>query len=163
MKKFDQLTASQKKFVVAVIESNPQYKTDAKITLKECAAIYYEEKAKREGKKPEKIGYPNWLFKSNKIDRGLYQLPVPTENQLSQFAQEMNTKANPVRAAKAKVISLGKSAVESQFEMDADESKLQKIIDDSLEYEDYDSVSDFNDICREAGIDISGGGSNDYY
>ena len=163
MMKFDQLTASQKKFVVAVIESNPQYKTDPKITLKECAAIYYEEKAKREGKKGEKIGYPNWLFKSNKIDRGLYQLPVPSETQLSQFAQEMSTKANPVKAAKAKVISLSKSTVESQFEMDADESKLQKIIDESLEIEDYDAASDFNDICREAGIDISYGSSNDYY
>lgn len=162
MKKFDQLTASQKKFVVAVIESNPQYKTDPKITLKECAAIYYEEKEKREGKKGEKIGYPNWLFKTNKIDRGLYQLPVPSENQLSQFAQEMSAKINPVKAAKAKVISLSKTAVESQFEMDAEESKLQKIIDESLDYEDYDAASDFNDICREAGIDI-GGGSNDYY
>ena len=162
MKKFDQLTASQKKFVVAVIESHPQYKTDPVITLKECAAIYYDEKAKREGKKGEKIGYPNWLFKSNKIDRGQYQLPVPTENQLSQFAQEMSAKANPVRAAKAKVISLSKTAVESNFELDAEENKLQKIIDESLEYEDYDAASEFNDICRGAGIDI-GGNTSDYY
>jgi len=162
MKKFDQLTASQKKFVVAVIESNPQYKTDPVITLKECAAIYYEEKAKREGKKGEKIGYPNWLFNANKIERGKYQLPVPTESQLSQFTQEMTVKTNPVRAAKAKVISLSKTAVESDIELDAEESKLQKIIDDSLEYEDYDAASDFNDICREAGIDI-GGDRNDYY
>jgi hypothetical protein len=43
----------------------------------------------------------------------------------------------------------------------ADEDRLQKIINESLEYEDYDAVNDFNDICREAGIDI--GGSNDYY
>ena len=162
MKKFDQLTASQKKFVVAVIESNPQYKTDPVITLKECAAIYYEMKEKRAGKKGEKIGYPNWLFNANKLERGKYQLPVPTESQLSQFAQEMSVKANPVRAAKAKVISLSKTATESTFEMDAEESKLQKIIDDSLEFEDYDAASDFNDICREAGIDI-GGGRNDYY
>jgi hypothetical protein len=162
MKKFDQLTASQKKFVVAVIESNPQYKTDPVITLKECAAIYYEMKEKRAGKKGEKIGYPNWLFNANKLERGKYQLPVPTESQLSQFAQEMSVKANPVRAAKAKVISLSKTATESTFEMDAEESKLQKIIDDSLEFEDYDAASDFNDICREAGIDI-GGDRNDYY
>ena len=162
MKKFDQLTASQKKFVVAVIESNPQYKTDPVITLKECAAIYYEMKEKRAGKKGEKIGYPNWLFNANKLERGKYQLPVPTESQLSQFAQEMSVKANPVRAAKAKVISLSKTATESTFEMDAEESKLQKIIDDSLEYEDYDAASEFNDICREAGIDI-GGDRNDYY
>lgn len=158
MKKFDQLTSSQKKFVVAVLEAYPQYKTDSVITLKECAGIYYELKAKREGKKGEKIGYPNWLFNANKIERGKYQLPVPSDTQLSQFAQEQSVKANPVRAAKAKVVSLSKAAVESTFEIDQEESKLQKIIDESLETEDWDAQNDFNDICREAGIDISGAG-----
>jgi hypothetical protein len=157
MKKFDQLTASQKKFVVAVIESHPQYKTDPVITLKECAAIYYAEKEKREGKKGEKIGYPNWLFKSNKIERGQYQLPVPTETELSKFVQEMDKKSNPVKAAKAKVISLSKTTMESEVQLSDEETRLQKIIDESLLEDEYDAYDDFNNICAEAGINIGYG------
>ena len=54
MLKFANLSLSQKRFVVAVIESNPQYKKDPQITLKECAAIYYTLRDTRTGAK--KIG-----------------------------------------------------------------------------------------------------------
>jgi len=40
MLKFANLSLAQKRFVVAVIESNKQYKKDPQITLKECASIY---------------------------------------------------------------------------------------------------------------------------
>ena len=58
MLKFANLSFSQKRFVMAVLESNPQYKKDPQITLKECAAIYYTLRDTRTGAKGEKIGYP---------------------------------------------------------------------------------------------------------
>lgn len=162
MLKFANLTLSQKRFVVAVLESNKQYKTDPQITLKECAAIYYAIRDQRTGAKGEKIGYPNWLFNKNKVERGVYQLPVPTEAELSAYAKELADKQTPaVTKAKAKVAKLVKAKVvkvkpaaktadvkEEKMEM----SRLQKIVDESASYDD--DTEDFNAILRENGITI---------
>jgi hypothetical protein len=158
MLKFNALSLSQKRFVVAVIESNPQYKKAPQITLKECAAIYYTMRDQRTGSKGEKIGYPNWLFNKNKVERGVYQLPVPTDAELSAFAKEIADKQTaPVAKAKAKVAKLAKAKTvkvktpaksEDQMEM----SRLQRIIDDSVEVDG--DVEDFNAILRENGIAI---------
>jgi hypothetical protein len=158
MLKFNALSLSQKRFVVAVIESNPQYKKAPQITLKECAAIYYTLRDQRTGSKGEKIGYPNWLFNKNKVERGVYQLPVPTDAELSAFAKEIADKQTaPVAKAKAKVAKLAKAKTvkvkapaktEDQMEM----TRLQRIIDDSVEVDG--DVEDFNAILRENGIAI---------
>jgi hypothetical protein len=161
MLKFNALSLSQKRFVVAVIESNKQYKTDPQITLKECAAIYYSIRDQRTGAKGEKIGYPNWLFNKNKIERGVYQLPVPTDADLSAYTKELAEKNTPaVAKAKAKVAKLAKAktvkvktpavaaAKEEQLEM----SRLQKIVDESVEFDD--DAEDFNAILRENGITV---------
>lgn len=162
MLKFANLTLAQKRFVVAVLESNKQYKTDGRITLKECASIYYTLRDQRTGQKGEKIGYPNWLFNKNKVERGVYQLPVPTEAELSAFAKELADKQTPkVAKAKAKVAKLQKAktvkvkkekpAVESKEEA-LETSRLQKIIDESVEVDE--DVEDFNAILRENGIEV---------
>jgi hypothetical protein len=163
MLKFSALTLSQKRFVVAVLETNPQYNKNPQITLKECASIYYTLRDTRTGAKGEKIGYPNWLFNKNKVERGVYQLPVPTEVELSAFAKEIADKQTaPVAKAKAKVAKLAKAktvkvkstpaakAVEKEDSLES--SRLQRIIDES-EYVDED-VEDFNSILRENGIEI---------
>lgn len=162
MLKFANLTLSQKRFVVAVIESNKQYKKDPKITLKECAAIYYAIRDTRTGAKNEKIGYPNWLFNKNKIERGVYQLPVPTDAELSAYTKELADKLTPpVAKAKAKVAKLAKAktvkvktaktpAVEKEEKLE--KSRLQNIIDDSIEFDD--DTEDFNAILRENGITV---------
>lgn len=162
MLKFANLTLAQKRFVVAVVESNPQYKKDGRITLKECASIYYTLRDQRTGAKGEKIGYPNWLFNKNKVERGVYQLPLPTEHDMTVFAKELADKQTaPVAKAKAKVAKLAKAKTvkvktEKQVaEQDKDalaESRLQRIIDES-EYVDED-VEDFNSILRENGIEV---------
>jgi hypothetical protein len=161
MLKFANLSLSQKRFVVAVLESNKQYKKDPQITLKECAAIYYSIRDQRTGAKGEKIGYPNWLFNKNKIERGVYQLPVPTDAELSAYAKELAEKNTPkVAKAKAKVAKLAKAktvkvktpaksvAKEDSMEM----SRLQKIVDESVDFDD--STEDFNTILRENGITV---------
>ena len=161
MLKFANLSLSQKRFVVAVIESNPQYKKDPQITLKECAAIYYTLRDTRTGAKNEKIGYPNWLFNKNKVERGVYQLPVPTATELSDYQKELDAKLNPVVKAKAKVAKLAKAKTvkvktskpaKVQKEENLEKSKLQKIVDESIEV-DAD-VEDFEQILKENGIKI---------
>ena len=162
MLKFANLSLSQKRFVVAVIESNPQYKKDPQITLKECAAIYYTLRDTRTGAKNEKIGYPNWLFNKNKVERGVYQLPVPTTTELSDYQKELDAKLNPVVKAKAKVAKLAKAKTvkvktskpaKVQKEDKLEKSKLQKIIDESDSGVDAD-VEDFNQILKENGITV---------
>lgn len=162
MLKFANLSLSQKRFVMAVLESNPQYKKNPQITLKECAAIYYALKDQRTGAKGEKIGYPNWLFAKNKVERGMYQLPVPTADEVTAFKKEVAVKnATPVAKAKAKVVKLAKAKTVkvktekkevTQAKDQMDTSRLQKIIDDSIAMDD--DVEDFNAILRENGIEI---------
>lgn len=161
MLKFANLSLSQKRFVVAVVESNPQYKKDPQITLKECAAIYYTLRDQRTGSKNEKIGYPNWLFNKNKVERGVYQLPVPTAQELSDYQKELDAKLNPVAKAKAKVakvqkaktvkVKTAKTAVADK-EQKLEASRLQRIVDESIELDD--DVEDFNQILKENGIEI---------
>ena len=162
MLKFAALSLSQKRFVVSVLESAPQYKTAPQITLKECAAIYYALRDQRTGAKGEKIGYPNWLFAKNKIERGVYQMPVPTEAEMAAYAKEIAVKSiAPVAKAKAKVAKLAQAKVvkvkapkqvASAKQDSMETSRLQKIIDESTSIDD--DVEDFNAILRENGISV---------
>lgn len=150
MLKFNALSASQKKCVIALIEAQPSLKETGKITLKEVVAITQDLATKRDQGAP-KIGYPNWLFKNNKLERGLYQLPVPTEQELSDFAQAKVKSAAP-KVAKAKV---AKKVVAKKSIAVADDSletsRLQSIIDES---DSFDEDEDFNQILRENGIEV---------
>mgnify|MGYP001478959710 CR=1 FL=1 len=168
MLKFSTLTLAQKRFVVAAIESNPAYKKNPQITLKECSALYDAVRATRSGAKGEKIGYPNWLFANNKVERGVYQLPIPTDAELSNYQQELDAKLNPVKKAKAKVAKLAQAKVvktkpvkaqkvvaktaEDESEVEISGSRLNRIIEESAEYDQ--DVEDFNQILRENGIEV---------
>lgn len=162
MLKFANLTLSQKRFVVSVLETNKQYKKDGRITLKECASIYYTLRDQRTGAKNEKIGYPNWLFNKNKVERGVYQLPLPTDADMTAYSKELADKQTPkVTKAKAKVAKLAKAKtvkvkapkqVEAQKTDALESSRLQKIIDDSISVDD--DVEDFNAILKENGIEV---------
>lgn len=164
MLKFANLTLAQKRFVVAAIESNPAYNKNPQITLKECSALYDSVRLARTGAKGEKIGYPNWLFAKNKVERGVYQLPVPTATELSAYQQELDAKLHPVAKAKAKVAKLAKAKVvkvkapkvapvaTDEDEADVSEDRLMRIIEES-EAVDQD-VEDFNQILRENGIEV---------
>jgi hypothetical protein len=150
MLKFASLTLSQQKCVVALIEHTPSLTKDGRITLKEVVAITQDLAAKRTAG-GVKIGYPNWLFKANKVEKGVYQLPVPTTQELSDFAQASAPKAKvaKVKAVKAKTPKVTSKTVVTK---DNGESRLQRIIDES-EYVDED-VEDFNDILRANGIEV---------
>ena len=163
MLKFADLSMAQKKCVVALIEADATLKKTGKITLKEVSTITQDLAAKR-SQGATKIGYPNWLFKANKIEKGLYQLPLPTAKELSAYQQAVESKANPVKAAKVKVAKLAKvKAVKAQAkakpvkaETDEDEdisgSRLNRIIAESEPFDQ--DVEDFNAILRENGIEV---------
>ena len=159
MLKFADLSMAQKKCVVALIEADSTLTKTGKITLKEVSAITQKLAAKR-AQGATKIGYPNWLFKANKLEKGLYQLPLPTAKELSAYQQAVESKANPVKAAKVKVAKLTKvktikaqaKSVTTDEDEDISGTRLNRIIAES---EPYDAdVEDFNAILRENGIEV---------
>jgi hypothetical protein len=151
MLKFASLSLSQKKCVVVLIEANPSLKKDGKISLKEVVAITQDLASKRASGAP-KIGYPNWLFKSNKVERGLYQLPLPTEKELSDYAKDSIPTAVKQKVAKVKTAKVKTVAKTTQADTTLEKSRLQSIIDDSVAHDE--DVEDFNAILRENGIEV---------
>jgi hypothetical protein len=160
MLKFASLTLAQKKCVVAYIEHSPSIKKTGRVTLKDLNVIYHEIAAKRDSG-GVKVGFPNWLLKDNKLERGVYQLPVPTDAELSAYAQESTTKTKVVKAKAPKVVKVkavkAKAPKTAVADTDEDErpvgaGRLAKIIDDSVAYDE--DVEDFNEILRQNGIEV---------
>jgi hypothetical protein len=159
MLKFADLSMAQKKCVVALIEADSTLTKTGKITLKEVSTITQNLAAKR-AQGATKIGYPNWLFKANKLEKGLYQLPLPTAKELSAYQQAVESKANPVKAAKVKVAKLTKvktikaqaKSVTTNEDEDISGTRLNRIIAESEPYDQ--DVEDFNAILRENGIEV---------
>lgn len=150
MLKFATLSLSQQKCVVALIEHTPSLTKDGRITLKDVVAITQDLAAKRTAG-GVKIGYPNWLFKTNKVEKGVYQLPVPTTQELSDYAKACEPKAKvaTVKVVKTKTPKVTKTAVTKNTDVG---TRLQRIIGDS-EFVDTD-VEDFNQILRDNGIEV---------
>lgn len=150
MLKFADLSMAQKKCVVALIEAQPSLKKNSNISLKEVVSITQDLAAKRSAGAP-KIGYPNWLFKTNKVERGMYQLPVPTATELSQYTKDLTNKPASSKIVKnKKVVKVVKSTASST---DLSETtRLEKIINDSVEVDQ--DTEDFNQILRENGIEV---------
>ena len=154
MLKFADLTMAQKKCVVALIEAQPSLKKTGKISLKEVVSITQDLASKR-GSGGVKIGYPNWLFKANKVERGVYQLPIPTDAELSKYTQESTNKPSSKKIVKnKKVVKVAKpKAKATAASTDLSETtRLEKIINDSVEVDQ--DTEDFNQILRENGIEV---------
>jgi len=151
MLKFADLSMAQKKCVVALIEAQPSLTKNSKISLKEVVAITQDLAKKRTAGAP-KIGYPNWLFKTNKLERGRYQLPVPTETELSTYAKDLNNKPSSNKIVKnKKVVKVTSKKVASPTDL-SETTRLEKIINDSVEVDT--DTEDFNQILRENGITV---------
>ena len=150
MLKFADLSMAQKKCVVALIEAQPSLKKNSKISLKEVVSITQDLATKRSAGAP-KIGYPNWLFKTNKVERGLYQLPVPTATELSQYTKDLTNKPASSKIVKNKKVVKVTKPVASTTDL-SETSRLEKIINDSVEVDN--DVEDFNQILRENGIEV---------
>jgi len=150
MLKFADLSMAQKKCVVALIEAQPSLKKTGKISLKEVVAITQDLASKRSAG-AVKIGYPNWLFKTNKVERGVYQLPVPTDTELSNYTKDLTNKPASSKIVKNKKVV--KVTAKSKPSTDLSETtRLEKIINDSVEVDQ--DTEDFNQILRENGIEV---------
>ena len=149
MLKFVELSMAQKKCVVALIEAQPSLKKNSKISLKEVVSITQDLASKRTAG-ATKIGYPNWLFKTNKIERGLYQLPVPTDAELSNYVKDLTNKPTSSKIVKnKKVVKVASKATPTDL---SETSRLEKIINDSVEVDQ--DTEDFNQILRDNGIEV---------
>jgi len=149
MLKFADLSMAQKKCVVVLIENQPSLKKNGKISLKEVVAITQDLAAKRTAG-ATKIGYPNWLFKTNKVERGLYQLPIPTDTELSNYTKDLTNKPSSSKIVKnKKVVKVVSKATSTDL---SETSRLEKIINDSVEVDQ--DTEDFNQILRDNGIEV---------
>jgi hypothetical protein len=130
MLKFKDLTKSQKQFIVRTIENFPQFYKERTLGAKQIHESYYKMKDERSAT-GEKLGYPNWLQSNNRVGRGTYQMPWPTETELAAVSKVKVTKA------------------------DKDASKLQKILDESPEVEvELQSDDEFMAELRANGIPV---------
>lgn len=159
MLKFASLTKAQKQCMIAYIEQNPSLRQTGQISLKDLVALHHEIADKRDSGAP-KVGFPNWMTRVNKIDRGMYQLPLPTDAELSQFAKEMAQSTTKPKAVKApakvkKVVAQKKiatpAATDAETEM-GKKTRIEQIIDESDAYDQDEE--DFNAILRENGITV---------
>ena len=120
---FNDLSMSQKKAVVAIVQHTPALKESGKVTLKEIVSITQDLASQRDKGAP-KIGYPNWLFKNNKIERGIYQLPVPTDEEITQYNVDISS------SKKRKKPSISIVAVDVAKEGNAEKAKLQSLVNE---------------------------------
>lgn len=151
MLKFNELSMSQKKAVVAIVQHTPALKKTGRVTLKEIIAVTQDLASKRSQGAP-KIGYPNWLFKENKVERGIYQLPVPTDEEVKEF----NAAISAPKVKKAKVGATKKVVAKKVATTDTEleKSRLQNIIDESEVAEEFTSDQEFLDELRANGINV---------
>ena len=161
MLKFAYLSMSQKKAIVAILDHSPALSKVGKITLAEITSITQELAAAR-ATGGVKIGYPNWLMKANKIDRGVYQLPVPTLDELNAYHTASGKSPSAKKAAPVKVIKVKKTVKKASAPVQEGEevdnvrgSRLVAAIEEGDAMDDYDSdEEEFNAILRENGITV---------
>lgn len=152
MLKFADLSKSQKTFIVRMLEQFPAYSTEKVLNAKQIHAAYFKLKDSRL-KSGEKLGYPNWLQSNNRVDRGTYQMPWPTQKELSDYAAAKSApkaaKVAKVKVVKVKQPKVAKTAAKPKV---SDQTRLEKLIDES-DTVDQDT-EDFNQILRENGIAV---------
>lgn len=140
MLKFDDLTNSQKRFIVALIEFDEKFKTEGKITRQECISIPEQLNALHAC---DSFTRPRWL-RANKTERGAYILPLPTDAEFS----DMKSGVEPTAKVKEVV-----AEVEEDDDEQVGGSRLFKVIEESEPFVDED-VEEFNQILRDFGIEV---------
>lgn len=76
MLKYKDLTKAQRRVIDTYLEHYPDLAKKDTITFHEINRIHVD-LYKRRSEGVERVGYPNWIFKNNKIERGVYWFPSP--------------------------------------------------------------------------------------
>lgn len=74
--KYSDLNKTQKRCIDAFVKLRPELASKPSITRSEIEDIFAELFAARD-RTGEKIGYPMWLVKGEKVSRGTYVFPAP--------------------------------------------------------------------------------------
>jgi hypothetical protein len=91
---WNSLTKSQKRWVEHVSKILPDCVSKGYITATQCYDTFKELEKQRVSGTP-KIGYPNWLFKLNKIKRGIYLFPAEGVT-VQKASQSLNNKTESI-------------------------------------------------------------------
>lgn len=140
MLKFSDLSNSQKRFIVALIEFDEKFKTEGIITRQESITIAERLNALHSC---DSFTRPRWL-RANKTERGAYALPLPTDSEFS----DMKTGIAPAVVAKEDVTEV----TDNDDDEAVEDSRLFKVIEDSEVYDE--DVEEFNQILRDFGIEV---------
>jgi len=95
---YTDLSPVQKRVVDAFIVIRPELANANSITRTEVEELYFKLKELR-ATGGDKIGYPMWLVKGEKLGRGAYVFPAPNvtnEDIVSVVARRLTKDANPV-------------------------------------------------------------------
>jgi hypothetical protein len=106
---YSELTKIQKRCIDAFIKIRPELATQVTITRPEVEDLFqtlFEARALG----GEKIGYPMWLVKGDKLGRGIYEFPAP------EFDADELTEATPkVAKPKPKQVSAKVEEEDKEF------------------------------------------------
>ena len=89
---YTNLTKTQKRCIDAFITIRPALASQYSITRSEVEELFAELHSKRSAG-GEKIGYPMWLVKGDKVSRGHYKFPAPNLIEAQEAQIKSNTKA----------------------------------------------------------------------
>lgn len=147
MKNFSELSLTQQKCVMAYLKSDPTLKDNPEMSLKQVHEMHNALNAKRGDGAPF-VGFPNWLFNLNKIKRGVYLLPIPSDSDVTKFNQDLS-------APKKKVIKASAETTAMKDDAEIERSRLQQIIDDVDPIDDTSAEdAEFIRELRENGINV---------
>jgi hypothetical protein len=91
---YSQLSKAQKRCIDAFVKIRPDLATAESISRTDIEEIFWILHAEREHG-GEKIGYPMWLVKGDKVSRGMYKFPAP---ELSQAPAKVETKTVEIKS-----------------------------------------------------------------
>ena len=87
------LTKTQKRCIDAFIRLTPELANATSISRAEVEKLFFElYEARKTG--GEKIGYPMWLIKGDKVERGKYVFPAPNVKHEAVVAQNQAVKSS---------------------------------------------------------------------
>ena len=103
---YSELTKTQKRCIDAFIKVRPELASQATITRQEVEALF-ETLFQARATGGDKIGYPMWLVKGDKLGRGIYEFPAPdldfSASEGSGYAEKVKAKAKSKAAKKTEI------------------------------------------------------------
>lgn len=111
---YSNLTKVQKRCIDAFVKLRPELATAETISRTEVEELFFKLHAERTNG-GEKIGYPMWLVKGEKVSRGVYKFPAPS------LADSSETSTKVVKAKASKSAAIQSAKEDEEFFKDLQE------------------------------------------